>query len=81
MSKNAQECPSQAWVLPFKGSDLFALTSMVMSNISIEVIHMYVSVAMKLFYNSLDFIFIMYQQLIKANVNSFMCDVLLMDTT
>ena len=48
-ARSAQKCPSQAWVLPFKGKVLFTLTSMVMSSITIEVIHMYLSIAMKLF--------------------------------
>ena len=46
--KSAQECPSQAWGLPFKGSSMFTLTSMVMLSIIIEVIHMYISIAIKL---------------------------------
>ena len=46
--KSAQECPSQAWGLPFKGSSMFTLTSMVMLSITIEVIHMYISIAIKL---------------------------------
>ena len=46
--KNAQECPGLAWVSPFIGSDLFILTSMVMPSIIMEVIHMYVSIAIKL---------------------------------
>ena len=47
--KTNQECQSLAWVLPFIENDLFTLTSMVMSSIIMEVIHMYVSIAMKLF--------------------------------
>ena len=43
-----RESPSQAWVLPFKGRSLFTLTSMVISSIIMEVIHMYVSLALKL---------------------------------
>ena len=46
--KSAQECPSQAWALPFKGRSMFTLTSMVISSIIMEVIHMYISIAMKL---------------------------------
>ena len=46
--KSAQECPRQAWGLPFKGSSMFTLASMVMLSIIIEVIHMYISVAIKL---------------------------------
>ena len=47
--KSAQEkSSSQAWGLPFKGITLFTLTSMVMSSIIMEVIHMYVSIAIKL---------------------------------
>ena len=38
--KNAQECPSQAWGLPFKGSLMFILNSMVMLSIITEFIHM-----------------------------------------
>ena len=41
-------CPSQAWALPFKGRSLFTLTSMVISSIIMEVIHMYISLALKL---------------------------------
>ena len=48
VSKSVQECPSQAWALPFKGSPMFTLTSMVISSIIMEVIHMYISIAMKL---------------------------------
>ena len=43
------ESPSQAWALPFKSRSLFTLTSMVISSIIMEVIHMYISIAMKLF--------------------------------
>ena len=43
-----RESPSQAWVLPFKGRSLFILTSMVISSIIMEVIHMYISLALKL---------------------------------
>ena len=43
------ESPGQAWALPFKGSSMFTLTSMVISSIIMEVIHMYISIAMKLF--------------------------------
>ena len=50
--------------VPFIGSDLFILTSMVMSSIIMEVIHMYVSIAMKLTYWTFS----------KVNVNSTMCD-------
>ena len=71
--KSFQECPSQAWVLSFKGSPMFTLTSMVMSSIIIEVIHMYISIAIKLFNNKLDFQEYCIQQLIKANVNSLKC--------
>ena len=74
--KNDQECRSLAWVLPFIGSDLFILTSLVMPSIIMEVIHMYVSRAMKLSKYLTRFLCIVYQQLIKANVNSFMCDAL-----
>ena len=55
LSKSAQrvpkvsECPSQAWGLPFKGRSMFTLTSMVMLSIIIEVMHMYISIAIKLF--------------------------------
>ena len=53
VSKCAQECqkggcPSQAWALPFKGRSMFTLTSMVISSIIMEVIHMYVSIVLKL---------------------------------
>ena len=71
MPKNDQECPSLAWVLPFIGSDLFILTTMVMPSITMEVIHMYVSVAIKLSKYLTGILCIVYQQLIKANVNSF----------
>ena len=74
--RNDQECPSLAWVLPFIGSDLFILTSMVMPSIIMEVIHMYVSIAIKLSKYLTGLLCIVYQQLIKANVNSFMCDAL-----
>ena len=54
--KSAQEqvsaqkkCPSHAWGLPFEGSPMFTLTSMVMLSIIIEVMHMYISMAIKLF--------------------------------
>ena len=40
--------PSQAWGLPFKGSPMFTLTSMVMPSIIMQVIHIYISIAMKL---------------------------------
>ena len=68
-----KECSSQAWVLPFKGSPMFTLTSMVMSSIIIEVTHIYISIAIKLFNNKLDFQAYCIQQLIKANVNSLKC--------
>ena len=77
VSKSAQECPSLAWVLPFIGSDLFILTSMVMPSITMEVIHMYVSIAMKLSKYLTGHLCIVYQQLIKVNTNSFMCDTVL----
>ena len=48
VSKNDQECSSLAWVLPFIGSDLFILTSMVMASILMEVIYMYVSIGINL---------------------------------
>ena len=53
VSKSAQECqkggcPSQAWALPFKGRSMFTLTSMVISSIIMEDIHMYVSIVLKL---------------------------------
>ena len=74
--KSAQECPSLARVLPFIRSDLFILTSMVMPSITMEVIHMYISIAIKLSKYLTGLLCTVYQQLIKANVNSFMCDVL-----
>ena len=40
--------PKLGLVLPFVGSDLLILTSMVMLGITMEVIHMYVSIAIKL---------------------------------
>ena len=46
--KRVQEYPSWAWGLPFIGSDLFILISMMMSSIIIEVMHMYVSIVIKL---------------------------------
>ena len=46
-----QEVPKEsfilAWGLPFIGSDLFILTSMVMSSIIMEVIHMDVSIVIE----------------------------------
>ena len=74
--KSAQECPSLAWVLPFIGSDLFILTSMVMPSIIMAVIHMYVSIAIKLSEYLTGLLCTLYQQLIKVIVNSFMCDAL-----
>ena len=67
--------------LPFIGSDLFILTSMVMSSIMMEVIHMYLSIAIKPSKYLTGLLCTLYQQLIKANVNSFMCDALLMKVT
>ena len=63
----------------FIGSDLFILTSLVVSSIIMEVIHMYVSIAIKLSKYLTGLLCTLYQQLIKANVNSFMCDALLME--
>ena len=74
--KSAQECQSLAWVLPFIGSDLFILTSTVMPSIIMEVIHMYVSIVIKLSKYLTGLLCIVYQQLIKVNVNSFICDAL-----
>ena len=65
VSKSFQKCPSLAWVLLF--------TSMVMPSIIMEVIHMYVSIAMELSTNLLDFhIHIVVS--IKVNVNLTMCN-------
>ena len=47
-----------------------------MSSIIMEVIHMYVSIAIKLSKYLTGLLCTLYQQLIKANVNSFMCDAL-----
>ena len=74
--KKEVKCPSLAWGLPFIGSDLFILTSMVMFSITMEVIHMYVSLAMKLSKYLTGLLCIVFQQLIKAHVKLFMCDAL-----
>ena len=52
-----------------------------MSSIIMEVIHMYVSIAIKLSKYLTGLLCTLYRQLIKANVNSFMCDALLMEVT
>ena len=54
---------------------------MVMSSIVMEVIHMYVSIAIKLSKYLTGLSCTLYQQLIKANVNSFMCDAFFMEVT
>ena len=72
--KVKEEVPKLGLGLPFKGSDLFILTFMVMSSIIMEVMHMYVSIAVKLSKYLTGLLCTLYQQLIKANVNSFMCD-------
>ena len=66
MSKSEKKCPNQALGLPLKGSDLLTLSSMVMSSTIMEVIHMYVSIAMKL---SKYLTGLLYQELIKANIS------------
>ena len=72
--KNNQECPSLAWVLPFIGSDLFILTSMVMSSIT-HGSHTYVCFYSNEAVKISDWTFKHIVFLIKVNVKSTICEV------